>query len=166
MCICTLYFIYGLIWDVVVGSIVVQCKKTTLINRILFLFFLPSFRLLDITHGQRRDREMSLHLIFEHIHGDLASYLEKCPPPGLEPDRIKVCVLTRFTISGFVAWWKCPPRILQNPKVFISSNGKTKTVYQKMMQILSHFHWAQALKFVRCVSLFFFKKWKSEGLLI
>ena len=76
----------------------VQCKKSTLINRILFLFFLPSFRLLDITHGQRRDREMSLHLIFEHIHGDLASYLEKCPPPGLEPDRIKVCVLTRFTI--------------------------------------------------------------------
>ena len=47
-------------------------------------------RLLDITHGQRRDREMSLHLIFEHIHGDLDTYLKKCPPPGLSPDRIKV----------------------------------------------------------------------------
>ena len=51
------------------------------------------FRLLDITHGQRRDREMSLHLIFEHIHQDLATYLEKCPPPGLGLDRIKVGLL-------------------------------------------------------------------------
>jgi hypothetical protein len=48
-------------------------------------------RLLDICHGQRREREMSLYLVFEHVHQDLASYLEKCPPPGLGQDRIKVC---------------------------------------------------------------------------
>ena len=48
------------------------------------------FRLLDICHGQRREREMSLYLVFEHVHQDLASYLEKCPPPGLQQDRIKV----------------------------------------------------------------------------
>ena len=52
------------------------------------LFF--SIRLLDICHGQRREREMSLYLVFEHVHQDLASYLEKCPPPGLPQDRIKV----------------------------------------------------------------------------
>jgi len=46
-------------------------------------------RLLDICHGQRREREMSLYLVFEHVHQDLASYLEKCPPPGLPQDRIK-----------------------------------------------------------------------------
>ena len=33
---------------------------------------------------------MSLYLVFEHVHQDLASYLEKCPPPGLGQDRIKV----------------------------------------------------------------------------
>ena len=33
---------------------------------------------------------MSLHLIFEHIHQDLASYIEKCPSPGLSAERIKV----------------------------------------------------------------------------
>ena len=49
------------------------------------------FRLLDICHGQRREREMSLYLVFEHVHQDLASYLEKCPSPGLQPERIKVC---------------------------------------------------------------------------
>ncbi len=45
---------------------------------------------MDICHGQRREREMSLYLVFEHVHQDLASYLEKCPPPGLGQDRIKV----------------------------------------------------------------------------
>ena len=49
-------------------------------------------RLLDITHGQRRQREMSLHLIFEHVDGDLAAYLEKCPAPGLPLHKIKVCL--------------------------------------------------------------------------
>ena len=57
-------------------------KKTKIV------FYL--FRLLDICHGQRREREMSLYLVFEHVHQDLASYLEKCPPPGLPQDRIKV----------------------------------------------------------------------------
>ena len=33
---------------------------------------------------------MSLYLVFEHVHQDLATYLEKCPAPGLGPDRIKV----------------------------------------------------------------------------
>jgi len=49
-------------------------------------------RLLDICHGQRREREMSLYLVFEHVHQDLASYLEKCPPPGLPQDRIKYII--------------------------------------------------------------------------
>ena len=51
---------------------------------------LPLHRLLDICHGPRREREMSLYLVFEHVHQDLATYLEKCPAPGLGPDRIKV----------------------------------------------------------------------------
>ena len=34
---------------------------------------------------------MSLHLIFEHVDGDLSAYLEKCPAPGLPLQKIKVC---------------------------------------------------------------------------
>jgi hypothetical protein len=59
-------------------------SQTHLVALLLFC------RLLDICHGQRREREMSLYLVFEHVHQDLASYLDKCPPPGLGQDRIKV----------------------------------------------------------------------------
>ena len=53
--------------------------------------YIGSFcRLLDICHGQRHQREMSLYLVFEHVHQDLATYLENCPSPGLGQDRIKV----------------------------------------------------------------------------
>ncbi len=57
-------------------------------------------RLLDICHGQRRDKEMSLYLVFEHVHQDLSSYLEKCPPPGLPQDRIKVNTSPIFTVAS------------------------------------------------------------------
>ena len=40
---------------------------------------------------------MSLYLVFEHVHQDLATYLEKCPAPGLGPDRIKVRQTTERT---------------------------------------------------------------------
>jgi serine/threonine protein kinase len=48
-------------------------------------------RLVDICHGERKpgDREMVLYLVFEHMDQDLAVYLERCPGPGLAPDRIK-----------------------------------------------------------------------------
>merc|ERR1711963_121219 len=46
-------------------------------------------RLLDICHGQRMDREMVLYLVFEHVDQDLNLYIERCPPPGLAPERIK-----------------------------------------------------------------------------
>jgi cyclin-dependent kinase 6 len=35
------------------------------------------------------DREMVLYLVFEHVDQDLNLYIEKCPPPGLAPERIK-----------------------------------------------------------------------------
>ena len=58
---------------------------------------------MDICHGQRREREMSLYLVFEHVHQDLASYLEKCPSPGLQPERVNVsfiCYIHVFPESG------------------------------------------------------------------
>ncbi|CAB4055690.1 CDK6 [Lepeophtheirus salmonis] len=37
----------------------------------------------------KRSRNVSLLSFFEHVHQDLASYLENCPSPGLGSDRIK-----------------------------------------------------------------------------
>ena len=70
----------------------IRIRNNELINEEIIQNLFLIFRLLDICHGQRREREMSLYLVFEHVHQDLASYLEKCPPPGLQPERIKVSV--------------------------------------------------------------------------
>ena len=40
------------------------------------------FRLLDVAHGQRLEREMSLYLIFEHLYCDLSEYLADRPVIG------------------------------------------------------------------------------------
>ena len=80
----------------------------------LKIFFIS--RLFDITHGQRRDREMTLHLIFEHVHQDLSSYLEKCPPPGLTQESIKVSVQT---------WKKKKSRI--NSEIILSHSRTSST---------------------------------------
>ena len=40
------------------------------------------FRLLDVAHGQRLEREMSLYLIFEHLYCDLSEYLADRPVLG------------------------------------------------------------------------------------
>merc|ERR1712223_95856 len=46
-------------------------------------------RLLDICHGPRYDAGMVLYLVFEHVEQDLATFVQKCPPPGLPPAKVK-----------------------------------------------------------------------------
>ena len=52
------------------------------------------FRLLDICHGKQleNERQLILFLVFEHVEQDLDTYLQKCPAPGIGPDRIKVVI--------------------------------------------------------------------------
>ena len=47
-------------------------------------------------HGPISNNEMHLMLVFEHMEQDLSSYLEKCPSPGLGPERIKVKFINDF----------------------------------------------------------------------
>jgi hypothetical protein len=56
------------------------------------ILFVVVCRLLDICHGQRLEKEQQLvlFLVFEHVDQDLATYIERCPPPGLGSRRIKV----------------------------------------------------------------------------
>ena len=58
-----------------------------------FLFF---YRLLDVAHGQRLEREMSLYLIFEHLYCDLSEYLADRPVLG--DSTIKVNIILNYDI--------------------------------------------------------------------
>ncbi|GFO00311.1 cyclin-dependent kinase [Plakobranchus ocellatus] len=53
-------------------------------------------QLLDVHHQDISDRDICLSLVFEFIDQDLNTYLERCPPPGLGPDRIRVALY--FTV--------------------------------------------------------------------
>lgn len=66
-----------------------------------------SCRLLDICHGQRLEKEQQLvlFLVFEHVDQDLASYMERCPPPGLGARRIKV----KYIVATYETHWLGSP---------------------------------------------------------
>jgi len=83
-------------------------------------------RLLDITHGQRRDREMSLHLIFEHIHQDLDSYLRRCPPPGLGLQRIKDLMFQILCGVDFLHSHRIVHRDLKPQNLLVTLDGVVK----------------------------------------
>ena len=59
-------------------------------------FCFHSYRLLDVAHGQRLEREMSLYLIFEHLYCDLSEYLADRPVLG--DSTIKVNINLNFNI--------------------------------------------------------------------
>jgi hypothetical protein len=42
---------------------------------------------------------MVLYLVFEHVDQDLNSFIERCPAPGLGPDRIKVAKSKNVTVG-------------------------------------------------------------------
>lgn len=83
-------------------------------------------RLLDICHGQRREREMSLYLVFEHVHQDLASYLEKCPPPGLAQDRIKDIIWQILSGVDFLHSHRIVHRDLKPQNLLVTKDGVVK----------------------------------------
>jgi len=83
-------------------------------------------RLLDICHGQRREREMSLYLVFEHVHQDLASYLEKCPPPGLPQDRIKYIIWQILSGVDFLHSHRIVHRDLKPQNLLVTKDDVVK----------------------------------------
>lgn len=83
-------------------------------------------RLLDICHGQRDGREMSLYLVFEHVHQDLASYLEKCPPPGLPQDRIKYIIWQILSGVDFLHSHRIVHRDLKPQNLLVTKDDVVK----------------------------------------
>jgi len=83
-------------------------------------------RLLDICHGQRLDREMVLYLVFEHVDQDLNLYIEKCPPPGLAPERIKDIMWQILSGVDFLHSHRIVHRDLKPQNILVSREGQVK----------------------------------------
>jgi len=84
-------------------------------------------RLLDICHGQRIDgREMNLFLVFEHVDQDLNQYIERCPPPGLAPERIKDVMWQILSGVDFLHSHRIVHRDLKPQNILVSREGHVK----------------------------------------
>jgi len=83
-------------------------------------------KLLDICHGPRYDREMVLYLVFEHVDRDLNAYLERCPPPGLGPARIKDLMYQILCGVDFLHSHRIVHRDLKPQNILVSNDGTAK----------------------------------------
>lgn len=85
-------------------------------------------RLLDICHGKRLENEqqMVLYLVFEHVDQDLATYIERCPSPGLGPDRIKDLSFQLLNGLDFLHSNRIVHRDLKPQNILVSNHGNLK----------------------------------------
>lgn len=85
-------------------------------------------RLLDICHGRRleNERQMLVYLVFEHVDQDLSTYIERCPSPGLSPERIKDIIYQLLTGLDFLHFNRVMHRDLKPQNVLISNQGIVK----------------------------------------
>ncbi|GFQ79118.1 cyclin-dependent kinase 4, partial [Trichonephila clavata] len=82
------------------GVPVSTIREIALLKQLTALEHPNVVRLLDICHGRKleNERQMLVYLVFEHVDQDLATYLERCPSPGLSPEKIKWS--NCFNVSG------------------------------------------------------------------
>ena len=83
-------------------------------------------KLLDICHGQQMGKKMVLFLVFEHIDQDLDLYIERCPPPGLDPNRIKDIMWQILSGVDFLHSHRIIHRDLKPQNILISRSGSVK----------------------------------------
>lgn len=83
-------------------------------------------RLVDICHGPRYEREMVLYLVFEHVDQDLNAYLERCPPPGLEADKIKDLMWQILCGVDFLHSHRIVHRDIKPQNILLSNDGTLK----------------------------------------
>lgn len=64
-------------------------------NFCLFCVVARRFRLLDVCHGPKIEREgqLVLFLVFEHLEQDLAGYIDTMPVTGMPVPIVQVCFM-------------------------------------------------------------------------
>ncbi|KAF4533166.1 hypothetical protein B566_EDAN001708 [Ephemera danica] len=83
----------------------------------------------NICHGPRIDNEyvlMTLYLVFEHVDQDLATYIERCPPPGLSSNKIKDLMFQILCGIDFLHSHRIMHRDLKPQNILVTSEGKVK----------------------------------------
>ncbi|CAG0891590.1 unnamed protein product [Darwinula stevensoni] len=85
-------------------------------------------RLLDICHGRRleQEKQLILILVFEHVEQDLFQYMERCPPPGLGPDRIKDLMWQTLCGVDFLHSNRIIHRDLKPQNLLVTETGQLK----------------------------------------
>lgn len=85
-------------------------------------------KLLDVVHGPRLYNEkcMTLYLVFEHIEQDLATYMARCPKPGMSSEIIKSVMRQILSGVDFLHCNRVVHRDLKPQNVLVSSDLRIK----------------------------------------
>lgn len=83
-------------------------------------------RLLDICQGERREKRLSLYLVFEHAEQDLATYMQNYPPPGLPPRTVKNLLHQILCGIDFLHSYRILHRDLKPQNLLITNEGRVK----------------------------------------
>lgn len=85
-------------------------------------------RLLDICHGPtfEKEQQLFLYLVFEHVDQDLATYIERCPPPGLGSARIKDIMFQLLNGVDFLHSNRIVHRDLKPQNLLVTNTGIVK----------------------------------------
>jgi len=83
-------------------------------------------KLEDICHGPRYEREMVLYLVFEHVDQDLNAYVTKCPPPGIDKEKIKDLMWQLLCGVDFLHSHRIVHRDIKPQNILLSNDGTLK----------------------------------------
>ncbi|XP_064610265.1 cyclin-dependent kinase 6-like isoform X2 [Liolophura sinensis] len=83
-------------------------------------------RLLDVIHDQLGKKDIQLMLVFEYIDQDLSMYLDRCPSPGLGPDRITDLMYQLLKGVDFLHEHRIIHRDLKPQNILVTKTGQLK----------------------------------------
>ncbi|CAL1266124.1 unnamed protein product [Larinioides sclopetarius] len=72
------------------------------------------------------ERQMLVYLVFEHVDQDLATYLERCPAPGLSSEKIKDLFFQLLNGLDFLHFNRVLHRDLKPQNILVSNQGVVK----------------------------------------